>query len=703
MAAPEDSDGISLGSEDSATSSSEHQSSEKAEGSTSFRNASEGGTGCLEGSESVLNDGYLTDNRYVHKDGREETWYQQKHWTTINPGPRGPPAAFLPGPLFEDQEDEEDEGPSCAEDHFPEPVPVVGEETEIAVAMTKVNDEAEAGAGAECTCASSSLARIYDDAPYFDHENGWWFDPGANDPKRSTFLFTPATTKDATDRRKRKREGAVDDAGNFTDYNAPLALSCEVVVPRCDLHYPVTGIVHDTSKFIVGSRFLKQVIHTQEITPTALTASQKIMSETSVPLRSSSSISSYHSSVDSDALVEPDPSPSHAHAGLSSLPSEHTAIAAGTNGNSHEGQIFDNNHLTSPVDQTLTAARSSSDNLSDHEEDGHAVEESDASSASLLSGSSDANDSDDGVGLATTHYIDQARKLRLIEDDPRNQGHRKMNIHAPPADWSCKTSVAKLNRWRSGFRERRCAAGKESQSSPLPKRWTAEELEILKQSLVRQLLYLGTFTHRALLQDLNAKWTDNHRSYSAVARTVLRYKLLEQARCIAFGDDGSEEREQAYEEAENGEADVEDNDDEEETDIAEAESVEESDYCVGSEQAEVDVYEMLMQEINAGQPDAQAEAQDGLDREMSKGHAVENEVVYCGREQEEDDEVLFQGRSSKKTAWGADNEHGTDSNDLSSSPMITSCPTLLPTHPDADNKVPTDDVGGVDLSFYLTK
>lgn len=172
MAAPEDSDGISLGSEDSATSSSEHQSSEKAEGSTSFRNASEGGTGCLEGSESVLNDGYLTDNRYVHKDGREETWYQQKHWTTINPGPRGPPAAFLPGPLFEDQEDEEDEGPSCAEDHFPEPVPVVGEETEIAVAMTKVNDEAEAGAGAECTCASSSLARIYDDAPYFDHENG---------------------------------------------------------------------------------------------------------------------------------------------------------------------------------------------------------------------------------------------------------------------------------------------------------------------------------------------------------------------------------------------------------------------------------------------------------------------------------------------------------------------------------------------------
>lgn len=613
--------GILLGSEDSATTSpAEDASSDKGDGSLSFGNASEGETVSVDEDEEdgLLNFGYLTETGYVHSDGREETWYHQEHWTTINPGPRGPPAVFLPGQ-------------SCAEFELSDselayPHPVAKEEEETAAAITKLDHEVADASGAECTCTSfSGLPRLYDDAPYFDHENGkfcclrfgyrtdanrrlpgWWVDPSAKDPTRSMFRFSPDTTKQEKNTKKRKL-GEIEEGGEASSNTvAPLALSSEVVVPSCDLHYPITGIVHDTSQFVTGSRFLKQVIHTRDITPSVTDLDE-----------------------DMPGIVVTGSS------GTSSLANPHTNTA--NNGNSDANESFQTmptvENLFDDLQSDLGASDSTQSGITAHHRhtaplpnkagtplspvgtrDGSETDASDASLSSSEPSTEDDSednldsDSDGGIHLSTIHYIDQARRLRLIERDPRNPKQRKMNIHAPPASWNCYKSISKLNRWRNGFRDRRRVAdGLPKVTLPKRNAWSQEELDTLRGCIVDQLVRTGTLKHKLLLDAMDDKWPGNSRSYSAICMTIIRYKLVEQARKIVYGEDVSDIKEQADEDAENGEADLEDNDDETE-----------------------------------GEDTGVVREEDELSEERDE----EDKVVFEGRSTD-DDEVLFEGRETQ--------------------------------------------------------
>lgn len=158
-------DSIALGSEDSDTDSSGEDEDSSDEESLSLEEESDGGVPIVEDEESDWEDdadedeppnyGRLLEGGrgYIHPDGREEVWYKQKvpdnpdapGWTTLNSGSR---------------------------DEFDKPVPADSDEWFVAAAATKAEIEDYAPNHQKCNCSSIQLARLYDDLPYFNHENG---------------------------------------------------------------------------------------------------------------------------------------------------------------------------------------------------------------------------------------------------------------------------------------------------------------------------------------------------------------------------------------------------------------------------------------------------------------------------------------------------------------------------------------------------
>lgn len=331
---------------------------------------------------------------------------------------------------------------------------------------------------------------------------------------------------------KKRKHAAVHDShpdagGSTANANndiSPTMLSSEVTVPQCNLHFPITGILDEDWNFIAGSRYIKQ----------------RLYYKNQIDEAASDSDSGSDSSDDGDVDGEPFGPP----------PPPHTVLDADTTPSN-----TDLEHNRSAADETAAAADSS-----------------------------------------YVQYVDQAYMLRLIEEDYKNPACRKMNIHAPPRHWDCPDSIAKLNRWITSFRERRRGAAEmaakqqqqehhhhqqqhqqQRQGQEKPSRvieahstitgikkhpWSIEELEAVKESMVLQLRETGKYRIARLLEVLEAGWPEKKRTRHALAMTMARYGLSRRARDIVFGEEG--EKEQAVEEADNGEADLEDNDDDEE-------------------------------------------------------------------------------------------------------------------------------------------
>ncbi|KAK0647776.1 hypothetical protein DIS24_g7429 [Lasiodiplodia hormozganensis] len=520
-------DSIALGSEDSDTDSSDEDEESSEEETLSLEEESDGGVPIVEDEDSDWEDNADEDEPpnygrlleggrgYVHPDGREEVWYQQKvpdnpdapSWTTLNSGLR---------------------------DEFDKPVPVDSDEWLIAAASTKAEIEDYAPSHQKCNCSSIQLARLYDDLPYFNHENGYWMDPAAKNSRRTMQPFDQDTTRVNAEKAKKRKHAAIHDShldagGSAAKANndvSPTMLSSEVTVPQCNLHFPVTGILDEDWNFIAGSRYIKQ----------------RLYYKNTIDEAASSSSSDSDGTDEDDVDGEP----------FSPSPPPHTALDA--------DNIPSNTGL-----------------------------EHDRSAADEPAAAAPAADS------SYVQYVDQAYMLRLIEEDYKNPTCRKMNIHAPPRQWDCPASIAKLNRWITNFRERRRAAEmaakqpqqqehhQQKQGQEKPSRvieahstgtgikkypWSIEELEAVKESMVLQLRETGKYKIAKLLEVLEARWPEKKRTRHALAMTLARYGLARRARDIVYGEEG--EKEQAVEEADNGEADLEDNDDDEEIEVADS-------------------------------------------------------------------------------------------------------------------------------------
>ncbi|KKY21663.1 hypothetical protein UCDDS831_g04188 [Diplodia seriata] len=283
----DDEDSIELGSEDSNTDDSVSVNDNSEEETSSLQGGSDGGVPIAldeettgESQDSDISDnlvdaledndpeaptygGIILDNDrgFIHPDGREEAWYQQpmstqtseRGWTTINSSPRRLPASYV---YYEKTEDEHDD-----------PVPVRGFEFDIAAETTKEEIEELASVEQTCTCMSSPTSRIASEIPYFNHEKGWWIDLGAKYPQRTTEYFDRHPTR-INDDKKRKHNGIEDNSGGSSglifvqdasrDAVPALKQSIEATVPRCDQHFPITGVFDEDWKFLCGSRYIKQ-------------------------------------------------------------------------------------------------------------------------------------------------------------------------------------------------------------------------------------------------------------------------------------------------------------------------------------------------------------------------------------------------------------------------------------------------------------
>lgn len=342
--------------------------------------------------------------------------------------------------------------------------------------------------------------------------------------------FDQDTIRVNAEKAKKRKHATVHDSqleaegstAKANDDPSPTMLSSEVTVPQCNLHFPVTGILDEDWNFIAGSRYIKQRLYYESQIDEAASDSDSDSSD-----------------VDSEPFG-PSPPP-------------HNALDADTMPSNIGPE-----HNRSAANETAAAAAAAAN-----------------------------------AGSSYVQYVDQAYLLRLIEEDYKNPACRKMNIHAPPRHWDCPASIAKLDRWMTSFRERRRGAAEmaakqqpqqqehhhqqQQQGQEKPSRvieahstgtgikkypWSMEELEAVKESIVQQLRETGKYRIARLLEVLEEGWPDKKRTRHALAMTPARYGLTRRARDIVYGEEG--EKEQAVEEADNGEADLEDNDDDEE-------------------------------------------------------------------------------------------------------------------------------------------
>lgn len=122
----------------------------------------------------------------------------------------------------------------------------------------------------------------------------------------------------------------------------------------------------------------------------------------------------------------------------------------------------------------------------------------------------------------TTRIQDQARFLCLIENEVRADGsiRRRMNIHAPPADWNDPIAISHLNRWRAQFRQRKLGVT----SREARKKWTKEALDYLVERLARD-----PTTYRIELARDVTKRFGSERSEHAVSCAIDNHKLRRRA------------------------------------------------------------------------------------------------------------------------------------------------------------------------------
>ncbi|EKG16782.1 hypothetical protein MPH_05985 [Macrophomina phaseolina MS6] len=113
---------------------------------------------------------------------------------------------------------------------------------------------------------------------------------------------------------------------------------------------------------------------------------------------------------------------------------------------------------------------------------------------------------------------DQARMLCLIEDEVRYDGtaRRRMNIHAPPADWNDGAAISALNRWRAQFRQRKLRIT----SRPARYKWSEDALNYIVERLARD-----PSVYRALLaRDVSHRF-EIERTEHAVSCAIDHHKL----------------------------------------------------------------------------------------------------------------------------------------------------------------------------------
>ncbi|OJD31264.1 uncharacterized protein BKCO1_5000061 [Diplodia corticola] len=117
-----------------------------------------------------------------------------------------------------------------------------------------------------------------------------------------------------------------------------------------------------------------------------------------------------------------------------------------------------------------------------------------------------------------TRIQDQARFLCLIENEIRPDGaiRRRMNIHAPPANWDDPASISHLNRWRAQFRQRKLRI-----TSRKPRtKWSDSALNYLVERLARD-----PSTYRSELARHVSRHFGIKRSEHAVSCAIDNHKL----------------------------------------------------------------------------------------------------------------------------------------------------------------------------------
>ncbi|KAL0254500.1 hypothetical protein SLS55_009976 [Diplodia seriata] len=603
----DDEDSIELGSEDSNTDDSVSVNDNSEEETSSLQGGSDGGvpivpdeetTGESQGSDisdnlgdSLEDDdpeaptygGIILDNDrgFIHPDGREEAWYQQpmstqtseRGWTTINSGPRSLPASYVD---YERTEDEHDD-----------PVPVRGYEFDIAAETTKEEIEELVSVEQTCTCTSSPTSRIASEIPYFNHEKGWWIDPGAKYPQRTTEYFDRHPTR-INDDKKRKHNGIEDNSGGsggliFVQDASPDAVpalkqSIEATVPRCDQHFPITGVFDEDWKFLCGSRYIKQRVSivtapddsSSDDADTAYDGADK----DDEPMSHSPPFHDFDT--DADATDRPGADDPDSWETEDEDPSTYTytqyvdqayqlrlieddAPAGCRRMNIHSPPAdWADRHSIMKLNRWLSSFRCRSE-----KRQGRVV------SASATAIAADASDT-------TQADTPEKKTKKKKQSKTENKNNTDTTMTAPAGPPTNKTGPATVLA-REAFAATHSPSnttptptpligpttipGAISTINPVPRSsprlrprsptpprvpiprlpWTRPELDMVRDGMVRQLRADGQYRHKPLLRDLNTRWPARPRTAAALAMAMQRHGLAGEARRVVDGEGEEEE------------------------------------------------------------------------------------------------------------------------------------------------------------------
>ncbi|OJD31265.1 sodium potassium calcium exchanger 1 isoform x1 [Diplodia corticola] len=519
---------IELGTEDSDTDSSiSVEGSNFEEETSSLQGGSDGGVPITENEHTADEDnveddhvgsehdepdyGYILDGDrgYIHPDGREEVWYRQPvlsnpeapGWTTINSGPRGPPASYAEYRVFEDEPEK--------------PVPVTGSEVQLAAASTRAEIEEIISAEEICSCGSSNpLLRTNDELPFFDHDNGCWTDPAAKNPQRTAQPFVPYATRLNMDK-KRKQEAMhdTDDSptpgATWPESESPsaMAVSAETSVPRCDLHFPITGVLDDDWKFMRGSRFIKQRLRL----PIALDKPENSTDE-------------YDNDSDSDSAAATEHEPTNVH----STPL-HTSASIPVEADNHPAEDANDWETDDGEDRINTYIQ-----YVDQAYQLRLIEDdAPARCRRMNMHAPPASWADRNAITKLNRWIHSFRD----RSSKRNAATTLPSTTTPPPTSQPTASASSSTSTSTTPPPANQTRATKSTAKPRKTRlaWTPAELDAVCGAMVEQLRDTGSYSKPRLLAVLRERWPERRRTLAALTQTVQRYGLGREARGVVFG------------------------------------------------------------------------------------------------------------------------------------------------------------------------